>query len=74
MKHHLKEILWRMTGLLRSRVIICMIGLKVMSSQPEIGQWVVAICGMAMGVSAVDAFRGRDNGRAVGSSIDRDSR
>lgn len=67
MNQHLKEVLWRLTGLLRSRVVICMIGLVVMYHRPSIGQWVVTICGMAMGVSAIDALKGRQSGRSVHS-------
>lgn len=65
MKHHLETVLWRLTGLLRSRVIICMVGLYVMKQQPTIGQWVVEICGLALGVHAIDAWKGIDNGRAI---------
>lgn len=54
MKCHLK---FRLAGLLRTRVILSLIGLYVMTQHPEIAQWVVAICGLALGVSAVDAWR-----------------
>ncbi len=60
---HLEQVLWRVCGLLRARVIICMVGLYVLEHQPAIGQWVVALCGLALGVSAVDAMKGVDNGK-----------
>ena len=63
MNEHLKEALWRLTGLLRTRVIICMVGLYIMKSQPAVAEWVVAICGLALGVSAIDSIKGVDNGR-----------
>lgn len=48
----------RLSGLLRTRVILSCIGLYVMYKQPSIGQWVVSIVGLALGVSAIDAFKG----------------
>jgi hypothetical protein len=63
-KQHIEQIIWRLTGLLRSRVVICMVGLYVLNNKPEIGQWVVSLCGLALGVSAVDALKGIDNGKS----------
>ena len=42
-----------------------MIGLYAMYKQPAIGPWVTGIVGLALGVSAVDAWRGGEdkNGR-----------
>jgi hypothetical protein len=48
----------RLSGLLRTRVLLSCLGLYVMYKQPSIGQWVVAIVGLALGVSAVDAWKG----------------
>jgi hypothetical protein len=47
----------RVSGLLRTRVILSIIGLIVMCRNPEIAQWVVAIVGLALGVSAIDAVK-----------------
>jgi len=68
MNKHLEQILWRLAGLFRTRVIVCMVGLAVMNNQPAIGQWVVAICGLALGVSAIDAWKGGGNGSNSGGS------
>lgn len=63
MNPHLSAALWCLTGLLRSRIVVCMVGITYVYHKPEIGQWVVSLCGMALGVSAIDAWRG--NGKSV---------
>lgn len=57
-KQHLSILLHRLSGLIRTRVILSMIGLYVMYKQPSIAQWVFSIIGLALGVSAIDAYRG----------------
>lgn len=47
----------RLSGLLRTRVILSLIGLWVMSKHPEIAPWVMGVIGMALGVSAIDAVK-----------------
>ena len=59
-------ILHRMAGLLRTRVILSGVGMVVLCKNPEVGQWVVALVGMALGVSAIDAIRG-NNGTGTNS-------
>lgn len=61
-------VLHRMAGLLRTRVILAGIGLIVLCKNPEVGQWVVALVGMALGVSAIDAIKGNKNGTDSGDS------
>ena len=60
MNQNLQILLHRMSGLLRTRVIMACLGLYVMYKQPSIGQWVVAIVGLALGVSAIDAWKGQN--------------
>lgn len=60
MKEHFSAVLWRLTRLLRARVIICMVGLAVMSYHPDSAQWIVAICGLAIGSSLVGDIRKED--------------
>jgi len=59
MNEHIKSTLIRLSGLLRTRVIMSCVGLYVLSEQPEAGQWVAIIVGLALGVSAIDAVKGR---------------
>ena len=47
----------RLSGLLRTRVLLSLIGLWVMSKHPEIAQWVMGLVGLALGVSAIDAIK-----------------
>lgn len=54
----------RLAGLLRTRVILSMVGLYAMYKQPAIGPWVLGVVGMALGVSAVDAWKGEQGGRS----------
>lgn len=61
-----KVILHRIVGLLRTRVILSLIGLYAMYKQPAIGPWVTGIVGLALGVSAVDAWKGGGNGSDPG--------
>jgi len=56
-EEHIKLAILRLTGLLRTRVVISMIGMAAMCKHPEIAHWIVSICGLALGVSAIDAFR-----------------
>lgn len=60
MNLHLQILCHRLSGLLRTRVIMACLGLYVMYKQPSIGQWVVAIVGLSLGVSAVDAWKGQN--------------
>lgn len=55
---HLHILLHRVSGLLRTRVIISMIGIYVTYSKPEIGQSICILVGLALGVSAIDALKG----------------
>jgi len=59
MNEHLKSILVRLSGLLRTRVIMACIGLYVLTVQPSTGQWVAIIVGLSLGVSAIDAMKGK---------------
>lgn len=59
MNEHLKSILVRLSGLLRTRVIMACIGLYVLTVQPSTGQWVAVIVGLSLGVSAIDAMKGK---------------
>ena len=59
MNEQVKHLLTRLSGLLRTRVIMACIGLYVLNSQPEAGQWVAVIVGLALGVSAIDAMKGK---------------
>ncbi len=56
----MSKSLFHLSGLLRTRVILALIGIAVVCFKPEVGQWVVSLVGMAAGVSAVDAWRCRD--------------
>lgn len=59
---HLKVALLRLTGLLRARVILSLIGMYAMYKQPSVAHWIFSITGLALGVSAVDAYHeGRRN-------------
>lgn len=55
-------LLHRLSGLLRTRVLLSLIGLYAMYKQPLIAQWVVALVGLALGVSAVDAYKNGTRG------------
>ena len=58
MRHeHKTVILHRFSGLLRTRVILCLIGMFVMYKQPLIAQYITGLIGMALGVSAIDAYK-----------------
>jgi len=59
MNEHVKLMLIRLSGLLRTRVIMSCLGLYVLVRSPEAGEWVAVIVGLALGVSAIDAFRER---------------
>lgn len=63
MNDHLKLLLIRLSGLLRTRVIMACLGLYVLHAQPEAGQWVAVIVGLSLGVSAIDALREVKNGK-----------
>lgn len=58
----------RLAGLLRTRVILSGIGLIVLCKNPGVGQWVVALVGMALGISAIDAIKGKGNGTDSGNT------
>ena len=60
MNINLQILLHRLSGLIRTRVIMACLGLYVMYKQPSIGQWVVAIVGLSLGVSAIDAWKGQN--------------
>ena len=45
-------------GLSRSRYVMSLIGMAIVVWKPELSQWIVALVGLAVGVSAIDAFRG----------------
>lgn len=53
----LHVIIHRASGLLRTRVILSAVGMYVMYKQPVIAQWVVSLVGLALGVSAIDAYK-----------------
>lgn len=72
MKEFIKH---KITGLLRTRVLLSVFGLILIYNKPNIAQWAVAILGMAMGVSAVDAWKGNRDGRGpVSGDTPRDPR
>lgn len=54
------KILHHLSSLLRTRVIISFVGLWAASKTPEIAPFVLGICGLALGVSAIDAYRRKD--------------
>lgn len=56
---HLGVLLHRLSGLIRTRVVLSLIGLYVLNKQPQAGQYIVTLIGMAMGVSAIDAWKGK---------------
>ena len=58
MKPHLSALLHRLSGLVRTRVILSMIGLYAMTKTPEISHDVVVIVGLALGISAIDSIKG----------------
>lgn len=59
----------RLSGLLRTRVLLSAAGLFVLYSKPEIGQWVVMLVGLALGVSAIDAIKmGKKDGTDAGDT------
>jgi len=55
--NHKNKVLFHLSGLFRTRVVLSLIGLYVMYKQPSIAYSVVGIVGLALGVSAVDAAR-----------------
>lgn len=61
MKEHLHKSMHHIAGLFRTRVVVCIIGLFFVQKTPSAGQWIVSLCGMAVGVSAIGAWKG-DNG------------
>lgn len=63
MNEHVKDVLVRLSRLLRSRVIICMVGLYCVSKQPSAAEWIAVLCGLAIGVSGIEEWRGR-NGKS----------
>jgi hypothetical protein len=63
MDEHFKIVLHRLSGLLRTRVIMACLGLYVLNAQPTAGQWVAVIVGLSLGVSAIDALREVKNGK-----------
>lgn len=66
MKSCIHICLERLSGLLRTRVIMSCIGLYSMVLQPSIAPYIVPIIGLALGVSAIDAYhagkKSRENG------------
>lgn len=52
----------RLSGLLRTRVLLSTAGLVIICIRPEISQWVVILVGLALGVSAIDAVKEMRNG------------
>jgi len=48
----------RLIALIRGRYLISVLGCIVMYLKPEIGSNVVAIVGLACGVSAIDSWKG----------------
>lgn len=58
----MKKSLYHLTGLLRTRVIICVLGMILVQNKPSAGQWIVALCGMAVGVSAIDSWKDKRDG------------
>ena len=60
-------VLHRLAGLLRTRVILSAAGLFIIYKQPAIGQWVVILVGLALGVSAIDAVKGSGDGSNSGN-------
>lgn len=58
----------RLAGLLRTRVLLSGFGLFIIYQRPEIGQWVVILVGLALGVSAIDAIKGIKNGTDSGDT------
>ncbi len=52
-----------LSGLLRTRVLVSTFGMYLIYREPEIGQWVIILVGMALGVSAIDAVKGANNAK-----------
>jgi hypothetical protein len=48
----------RLLNLLRTRVVMSCLGLVMMAYSPATSQYVVAIVGLALGVSALEVWRG----------------
>ncbi len=59
MNEHIKSCLHRLSGLLRTRVIMACVGLWVLKEAPQAGQWIAVIVGLSLGVSAIDAMKGK---------------
>ena len=49
----------RISNLLRGRYIIAIVGMVICIIRPDIAQWVVALAGIASGVSAIDAIQSK---------------
>ena len=56
MNKYLEEALIRLSRLLRSRVIVCMVGLYAINKEPSAAQWIAIVCGMAIGISGVEEW------------------
>ena len=52
----------RLSSLLRGRYIMSLIGMGIIVYKPELGQWIVALVGLSVGVSAIDAIKNRGSG------------
>ncbi len=64
MRQHINKGLYHISGLLRTRVLISLLGMYLVQDHPNSGQWIVSLCGMAIGVSAIDAWKGVSDVRA----------
>ena len=62
-------LLLRLSGLLRTRVVMSCVGLWVMHEQPCISQWIVAVVGLSLGISAIEAWKGT-SGIRISSHVD----
>ena len=55
MAHNLQN---NLVGLTRGRYIVAFVGMALVAWKPEVGSWVVALAGFAIGTSAIDAAKG----------------
>lgn len=46
-----------LSGLLRTRVILSVLGLILVLIRPDQAQWICILVGMSLGVSAIDAMK-----------------
>lgn len=59
---HVSGLKWKLINLLRTRVLLSVLGLICIKASPDNGQWIAMIVVSGMGVSAVEAWKGARDG------------